>query len=133
MPQAEGGGFGGSERHDPHLLYTLSAVQVLALYDRLHEVDADRIAACVPRGRPCCSSMNACCGLAHQSRAPSVSDNVQHLHHISIALTSFRRGHAFVLAACIVQRQQESLTDRLDSPLRGLTRCRACVSLCVQM
>ena len=49
MPQAEGGGFGGSERHDPHLLYTLSAVQVLALYDRLHEVDADRIAACVPQ------------------------------------------------------------------------------------
>ncbi len=52
--QAEGGGFGGSERHDPHLLYTLSAVQVLALYDRLHEVDADRIAACARRDRPPC-------------------------------------------------------------------------------
>ena len=50
--QAADGGFGGSERHDPHLLYTLSAVQVLALYDRLHEVDADSIAACVLLRRP---------------------------------------------------------------------------------
>jgi len=54
--QAEGGGFGGSERHDPHLLYTLSAVQVLALYDRLHEVDADRIAACECWTRCLCSA-----------------------------------------------------------------------------
>jgi prenyltransferase beta subunit len=27
--QHPNGGFGGSERHDPHILYTLSAVQVL--------------------------------------------------------------------------------------------------------
>lgn len=40
------GGFGGSERHDPHLLYTLSALQILAIYDQLDRVDADQIAAC---------------------------------------------------------------------------------------
>ena len=40
------GGFGGSERHDAHLLYTLSALQILALYDQLHRVDADKIAQC---------------------------------------------------------------------------------------
>ncbi len=44
--QHEDGGFGGSARNDSHLLYTLSAVQVLALYDRLGEVDADKIATC---------------------------------------------------------------------------------------
>lgn len=41
------GGFGGSERHDPHLLYTLSALQILALYDRLDAVNADEIATCM--------------------------------------------------------------------------------------
>jgi len=40
------GGFGGSERHDPHILYTLSALQVLALYDELHRVNVDLIAKC---------------------------------------------------------------------------------------
>ena len=40
------GGFGGSPRNDPHLLYTLSAVQILALYDRLDLLDADLIAKC---------------------------------------------------------------------------------------
>lgn len=44
--QHEDGGFGGSERHDPHLLYTLSALQILALYDQLHRVDADKVAKC---------------------------------------------------------------------------------------
>eukprot|EP00740_Mantoniella_antarctica_P025618 CAMPEP_0198683586 /NCGR_PEP_ID=MMETSP1468-20131203/10862_1 /TAXON_ID=1461545 /ORGANISM="Mantoniella sp, Strain CCMP1436" /LENGTH=315 /DNA_ID=CAMNT_0044427711 /DNA_START=1 /DNA_END=948 /DNA_ORIENTATION=- len=38
------GGFGGSEGHDPHVLYTLSAVQVLALYDRMDLLDRDAIA-----------------------------------------------------------------------------------------
>ena len=45
------GGFGGSERHDSHLLYTLSAVQILVLYDALDRVDTERIvkcALCVP-------------------------------------------------------------------------------------
>lgn len=40
------GGFGGTGRHDPHLLYTLSALQILALYDRLELVDGDKIAQC---------------------------------------------------------------------------------------
>lgn len=44
--QHEGGGFGGSERHDAHLLYTLSALQILALYDELHRVNADTVAHC---------------------------------------------------------------------------------------
>eukprot|EP00798_Chlamydomonas_sp_ICE-L_P026553 gene26553-18321_t len=44
--QHENGGFGGSARNDPHLLYTLSAVQILALYDRLDLIDADKITKC---------------------------------------------------------------------------------------
>lgn len=45
--QREGGGFGGAPGHDAHMLYTLSAVQVLALFDRLDRVDAARVAAYV--------------------------------------------------------------------------------------
>lgn len=41
------GGFGGSERHDPHLLYTLSAVQLLALYDRMDLLDKQHVAQCM--------------------------------------------------------------------------------------
>ena len=41
--QAAGGGFGGSRGHDPHMLYTLSALQVLALLGRLD--DCDRVGA----------------------------------------------------------------------------------------
>ncbi|KAL6124926.1 hypothetical protein ACLB2K_077434 [Fragaria x ananassa] len=33
--QHESGGFGGNIGHDPHILYTLSAVQVLALFDKI--------------------------------------------------------------------------------------------------
>ena len=44
--QHPSGGFGGSERNDPHLLYTLSALQVLALYDKLDLVNADQVVSC---------------------------------------------------------------------------------------
>ena len=40
------GGFGGSERHDSHLLYTLSAVQILVLYNALDRVDTEQIVQC---------------------------------------------------------------------------------------
>ena len=37
--QHEGGGFGGNVGHDPHLLYTLSAVQILVIFDALDRLD----------------------------------------------------------------------------------------------
>jgi prenyltransferase beta subunit len=39
------GGFGGNHGHDPHVIYTLNAVQILALFDKLNAVDADKIAS----------------------------------------------------------------------------------------
>eukprot|EP00898_Chlorokybus_atmophyticus_P008261 jgi/Chlat1/8436/Chrsp80S07848 len=42
--QHPSGGFSASEGHDPHILYTLSAVQILALYDKLDTADAMKIA-----------------------------------------------------------------------------------------
>lgn len=39
--------YGGGERHDGHLLHTLSAVQVAALIDRMDIIDGDAIAAWV--------------------------------------------------------------------------------------
>ena len=44
--QKPNAGFGGSPRHDPHILYTLSAVQILALYNKTDLLDADAVAAC---------------------------------------------------------------------------------------
>ncbi|XP_013199619.1 geranylgeranyl transferase type-2 subunit beta [Amyelois transitella] len=40
---SESGGISASIGHDPHMLYTLSAVQVLAMYDRLDAVDVEGI------------------------------------------------------------------------------------------
>jgi prenyltransferase beta subunit len=42
----EDGGFGASPRNDSHMLATLSALQILALLDELHRVDADQVVAC---------------------------------------------------------------------------------------
>jgi geranylgeranyl transferase type-2 subunit beta len=44
--QNEDGGFGGNVGHDSHLLYTLSAIQILATYDALDQINADKIADC---------------------------------------------------------------------------------------
>ncbi|KAJ8536093.1 hypothetical protein K7X08_034494 [Anisodus acutangulus] len=41
--QHESGGFGGNIGHDPHVLYTLSAIQVLVLFDKLHVLDIDKV------------------------------------------------------------------------------------------
>lgn len=37
--QHETGGFGAAPRHDAHMLYTVSAVQILATIDALDELD----------------------------------------------------------------------------------------------
>ena len=44
---ADDGGFGGSVGHDSHLLYTLSAVQLLAIFDALDRLDRDAVVAFV--------------------------------------------------------------------------------------
>lgn len=41
------GGFAGNVGHDPHILYTLSAVQVLALFDKLDVLDVDKVTNCI--------------------------------------------------------------------------------------
>ncbi|KAJ4824445.1 hypothetical protein Tsubulata_039812 [Turnera subulata] len=45
--QHESGGFAGNIGHDPHILYTLSAVQTLALFDKLDVLDADAVSNCI--------------------------------------------------------------------------------------
>jgi len=37
------GGFGGNTNHDPHILYTLSALQILALFDKLDIEQIDKV------------------------------------------------------------------------------------------
>lgn len=39
--QAECGGFGPAPDHDPSILYTLSAIQILCIYDKLETIDVD--------------------------------------------------------------------------------------------
>ncbi|RUP51510.1 terpenoid cyclases/protein prenyltransferase alpha-alpha toroid [Jimgerdemannia flammicorona] len=45
--QHENGGFGGHLNHDPHLLYTLSVIQILVTYDRLDAIDVDKVVSYV--------------------------------------------------------------------------------------
>ena len=45
--QCENGGFAGNVGHDAHILYTLSAVQLLCLFDALDKLDAGRVLAYV--------------------------------------------------------------------------------------
>ena len=40
------GGFGAHPGHDPHILNTISAVQIMAIVDALDEIDGDKIARC---------------------------------------------------------------------------------------
>jgi prenyltransferase beta subunit len=51
--QKEDGGFGGSERHDSHLLYTLSAVQILVLCDALDRMDKGNVLSCASLAAIC--------------------------------------------------------------------------------
>lgn len=41
--QSESGGISANLQHDPHLLYTLSAVQILCMYDALDVIDIDKV------------------------------------------------------------------------------------------
>jgi geranylgeranyl transferase type-2 subunit beta len=41
--QHENGGFGGNIDHDPHILYTLSAIQILLIFDELHKIDREKV------------------------------------------------------------------------------------------
>ncbi|GKA88955.1 geranylgeranyl transferase type-2 subunit beta [Tanacetum coccineum] len=43
--QHSSGGFGGNEGHDPHLLYTLSAIQILALFNKIETLDIDKVSS----------------------------------------------------------------------------------------
>ncbi|KAL9664836.1 hypothetical protein QQ045_020245 [Rhodiola kirilowii] len=45
--QHECGRFGDNVGHDPHILYTLSAVQVLPLFDKLDVLDNDLVSNCI--------------------------------------------------------------------------------------
>lgn len=42
--QHENGGFGGNIGHDPHLLYTLHAILVLAMLNALSRIDQEKVA-----------------------------------------------------------------------------------------
>lgn len=73
--QHPSGGFGGSERHDPHMLYTVSAVQILALYDKLELLDIDRVVTCKLQSHqaPQCEPVElTCCKYTHRSNIGSL-------------------------------------------------------------
>lgn len=41
--QSDCGGISASVEHDPHLLYTLSAIQILCIYDALDVIDIEKV------------------------------------------------------------------------------------------
>jgi prenyltransferase beta subunit len=48
------GGFGAHVGHDAHLIYTCSAVQILAIQDALDSLDAEKVINCIS-SRSICS------------------------------------------------------------------------------
>lgn len=44
--QHENGGFGGHVGHDPHMIYTLSAIQILITLDALDAINVDKAVGC---------------------------------------------------------------------------------------
>ena len=45
--QKPSGGFGAHKQHDEHLLFTLSAIQILASLDSLHKINPKSVIACL--------------------------------------------------------------------------------------
>lgn len=71
--QHDDGGFGGSPEGDAHLLYTLSALQVLALYDALDKCNRDACIQCTARALHFDTPSHAiclysCCQIATRGR-----------------------------------------------------------------
>jgi geranylgeranyl transferase type-2 subunit beta len=44
---AKAGGFGAHAGHDPHIIYTLSAIQILAIQDALSAIDHETVIKCI--------------------------------------------------------------------------------------
>lgn len=49
--QTSNGGFSPAPRHDPNILYTLSAVQILCIYDQLDCIDVDQVALYISKSQ----------------------------------------------------------------------------------
>jgi geranylgeranyl transferase type-2 subunit beta len=44
--QNENGGFGGHTHHDPHMIYTLSAIQIMITLDAIDEINIEKVVEC---------------------------------------------------------------------------------------
>ena len=55
--QHENGGFGAAPHHDPHMLYTVSAIQILATVDAIEELEKSAPTGKAKVGR--CTSLGA--------------------------------------------------------------------------
>ena len=47
FPSLMGGGFGAHVGHDAHILYTCSAIQILAIQDALSVIDPEKVIKCI--------------------------------------------------------------------------------------
>jgi geranylgeranyl transferase type-2 subunit beta len=56
----ESGGFGAAPGHDPHMLYTCSAVQILAMTDALHVLDQPEVEGSSQSKRDCIGTCEIC-------------------------------------------------------------------------
>ena len=125
--QKPSAGFGGSPRHDPHILYTLSAVQILALYNKTDLLDADAVAACelgVLQALPACQCCACAPGMATQRSGAcsyqGVSCTARHVVYVrSLPALSLCR----VIHADIAQLQQPDGSFTGDEWGEVDTRC----------
>lgn len=68
--QHEDGGFGAAPGHDAHMLYTVSAVQILATIDAMEELDA--------RGQGGKKRVAKCMHYAHYLQRTTLSNRRRH-------------------------------------------------------
>ncbi|KAK9459141.1 terpenoid cyclases/protein prenyltransferase alpha-alpha toroid [Lipomyces oligophaga] len=102
----ENGGFGASPGHDPHILYTLSAIQILLIQDALDRIDADLVASYI------CSLQDKTTGGVHGDQTGDEIDT----RFVYIALQ----------ALSILDRLEKSVASRSFSVDKSVEYIEAC-------
>ena len=107
------GGYAPCVYHDAHVLYTLSAVQILALFDRMELIDRDAIASFLTR----------CRGRATAPSRRRVGRGGHALHCAPSISTLIDRPHCIDRGKAVEDRQVQKLRRRVrQRPGRRVTR-----------
>nr|KYP67779.1 Geranylgeranyl transferase type-2 subunit beta [Cajanus cajan] len=125
----ESGGFGGNVGHDPHILYTLSAVQVLALFDKLDVIDVDKVTNYPFRVLSMFSYIAICClSILHRLDKIDVEKAVKYILSCKnmdggFGCTPGGESHAGQIFCCVGALAITGSLDLVDKDLLGWWLC----------